>query len=95
MKIGGNFPVVPQGNTNHRPQNTLPVAAHDASEQGFQAPSSIAAFEQTASSSSSARFFKTEGLSAFAQQALSAYQSTESLSSNNPRNHLVGVDVYA
>lgn len=91
MKIGGNFPVIPQSNPNHRVPNTLPVVAQSES---MQAPSSIEAFAKTASSESS-RFFKTEGLSMMAQQALSAYQHTESLSSSNPRNQLVGIDVYA
>ncbi|MBM6551648.1 hypothetical protein [Marinomonas ostreistagni] len=94
MKVGNNFPAVPQSGASARTPNTLPAPINSASAQASRAPSSIEAFAQTASSESS-RFFKTEGLSMQAQQALSAYLHTESLSASNPRNQLVGIDVYA
>ncbi|WP_067216173.1 hypothetical protein [Marinomonas gallaica] len=96
MKIGGNFPVIPQGGANQSARSSVPVVAGQNSEQRSSAmlPSSMQAFER-ASSTESPRFFKVDGLSALAQQAMSAYQSTESLSSNNPRHQLIGIDVYA
>ena len=92
MKISSQFPVVPQTSSPQKPKTTLPVLADAASPAQRLMPSSAQAFE---SASESARFFKTDGLSAFAQQALAAYQRTESLSPNNPRNQLVGIDDYA
>ncbi|WP_067096271.1 hypothetical protein [Marinomonas atlantica] len=96
MNIGGNFPVITQGGATHNARSSVPAVVNQNSEQRSSAflPSSVQAFEQ-ASSSESPRFFKVDGLSALAQQAMSAYQSTESLSSNNPRHLLIGIDVYA
>lgn len=94
MRIDGNFPVVSQAGSSSR--NTLPATAvtNDVKSSGSVALSSIEQFE-SASAQYSERFFKVEGLSNQAKEALSAYQATESLSFSNPRNLLIGVDVYA
>lgn len=95
MKIGGNFPVIPQGGANAQPRSKVPaVASQESNSSSTNLPSPIQSFEQ-ASNAESARFFKVDGLSALAQQALNAYQSTEALSPNNPRHQLIGIDVYA
>ena len=95
MNIGSNFPIIPQTNPNYTSRSqTSTVASQGESSGGSLLPSTIESFEQ-ASSSDSARFFKVDGMSAFAQQAITAYQSTEALSPNNPRHQLIGIDVYA
>lgn len=96
MKIGGHFPVIPQGGANSNARPSVPAVVNQNSQQysSSMLPSPLQAFEQ-ASGADSARFFKVDGLSTIAQQALSAYQSTESLSPNNPRHQLIGIDVYA
>lgn len=94
MRISGNFPVVSQTGSNAR--NTLPVigTADQRGPSGTVAISSVDAFE-SAFSAYSERFFKIDGLSFQTKEALSAYQETQSLSASNPRNLLIGVDVYA
>lgn len=96
MKIGGNFPVIPQNGSDYSRRSKVPAVVSQESQTStaVSLPSSVQSFEQ-ASNTDSNRFFKVEGLSAFAQQAIDAYQSTESLSPNNPRNQLIGIDVYA
>lgn len=93
MKINNHFPVIPNDPSRQKPKPTVPVVA-DSAPQPVLVPSTLDAFEQTAHAES-ARFFKTESFSALAQQALAAYQRTESLSPNNPRHYLVGIDDYA
>ncbi|CUB04931.1 hypothetical protein [Marinomonas fungiae] len=96
MKIGGSFPVIPQGGSDYSSRSKVPAVTNQDRQQGssIPLPSTVQSFEQ-ASSAQSARFFKVDGLSALAQQAIEAYQSTESLSPNNPRHQLIGIDVYA
>lgn len=96
MKIGGDFPVIPQGGSDYSRHAKVPAVVNHESQQssGSLLPSPVQSFEQ-ASSAQSARFFKVDGLSTLAQQAIEAYQSTESLSPNNPRHQLIGIDVYA
>jgi len=97
MKIGGNVPVISQTGSDYRSgSKAVAVVEQGGTRQPSSAlpSSSVERFEQ-AFSSESERFFKVDGLSAFAQQAISAYQSTEALSPSNPRHQLIGIDVYA
>lgn len=97
MMISGNFPVLSQNsagvksNTGARTTTDQPSITNTSITS---VPSNVEAFEQ-ANASQSSRFFRMDGLSAMAQNALAAYQSTEMLSSSNPRNQLIGIDVYA
>ncbi|RDL44723.1 hypothetical protein DN730_10090 [Marinomonas piezotolerans] len=93
MRVDGNLPIVSQ--PRQKTNTTLPaVTASSEPTPLTHSSSPIQQFESYANGESS-RFSKVEGLSAFAQEALSAYQSTQSLASSNPRNLLIGVDVYA
>ncbi len=94
MRIGGNFPVIPQTGSNSRHAPSTSTVFDGRQSSNAMALSTVAEFE-SASSAESERFFKVEGLSSQAKEALSAYQATESLSASNPRNLLIGVDVYA
>lgn len=96
MKVGGNFPVIPQSGADYNARSKVPAVVGQNQQQSTitSLPSPVQSFEQ-ASHAQSARFFKVDGLSALAQQAIDAYQTTESLSPNNPRHQLIGIDVYA
>ncbi|SBS35046.1 hypothetical protein MAQ5080_03057 [Marinomonas aquimarina] len=84
MKIGGNFPAIPQGGSDYSHRAKVPAVVNQEQQSASSSmPSPVQSFEQ-ASSAQSARFFKVDGLSALAQQAVDAYQSTEALSPNNP-----------
>ena len=97
MKIGGNYPVISQTGADYRSSSkAVAVVEQGGPDQSSSTlpSSSVERFEQ-ALGSDSERFFKVDSLSAFAQQAISAYQSTEALSPSNPRHQLIGIDVYA
>lgn len=96
MKIGGNFPAIPQSGVNYTSRSKVPavVEQESSSQPSITEPSTMQSFER-ANRAESANFFKVDSLSAFAQQAINAYQSTEALSPSNPRHQLIGIDVYA
>lgn len=96
MQIQSQFPIVSQptsgraqgaqSNPQHTPQH-LPSTVSPTS--------SLDDFDRLMNSDSASRFRRVDDFSASTQQALSAYQATESLSAANPRNHLIGIDVFA
>ncbi len=95
MQINSQFPVVSQP-THGRTQNA--GYSGNPSQQLVSAkpvPSSVADFDGVMGAESSARFSPYGDFNASTQQALNAYQATESLSSANPRNVLIGIDVFA
>lgn len=99
MQIGSNFPVISNGAGSCSQTPAVVESAESkphSPDSTFSPPSPLGDFERASAHFADAeRFFKVDGLSSLAQQALSAYQTTESLAANNPRNQLVGVDVYA
>lgn len=97
MQIGSQFPISSQPPSNRA---SLPVPVSNSNDRFSDSsvsrlPSSVVDFEQAFQDQSNAKFSRVEGLSASAQAALSAYQETASLSAANPRDALVGVDVFA
>ena len=94
MQIGSQFPAL---QPRVRPTTALVPAfeAKAASQRSFVSPSPQASFASFADVENQARFSRMAELDKFTQSALAAYQQTESLSLDNPRNYLIGVDVFA
>jgi len=64
-----------------------------AADLSVSAP--VSRLEKLHSHDNASRFRRIEGLSAKAQSALQAYHNTEAMAADNPRNQLIGVDVFA
>jgi len=96
MQINSNFPV--QSGFGQLPLSKaiVPVSQGADSTVQFSLPASpLSSFEQAAESQSSSRFSRIEGLDRMTQDAISSYQTTQSLAADNPRNYLIGIDVFA
>ena len=95
MQINSNFPV--HSGFGQLPSKAVVPIDQDKiqAQAGFSLPvSSMFNFEQAAKEQGS-RFSKIEGLDRMTQNAINSYQMTESLAADNPRNYLIGVDVFA
>lgn len=94
MQIGSQLPHIGQSfrplaltnNEANKPKAALPVVS-------AMSPSSQVEFASEYTSKS--RFTRIDSLDFNTQNALSIYELTQSMASNNPRNSLIGVDVYA
>lgn len=96
MRIGSNLPIaVNSGNCSQTPATAGSLYEQSSAPPEALPPSRMEDFEKLSSGIDNERLFRVDALSGTAQQALSAYQATESLASNNPRNQLIGIDVYA
>lgn len=93
MQIGSQFPILPNGRqpTGSPSKAVVPVSRSDTESSPV---SSLVSFEQ-ASSAHQAKFSKVEEMDRWARDALNSYLATESLSGSDPRQYLIGIDVYA
>lgn len=95
MQINSNFPV--HSNFGQLPSKAIVPVDHEKaqSQPSFSLPvSPMSSFEQAAKEQGS-RFSKIESLDRLAQDAINTYQMNQSLAADNPRNYLIGVDVFA
>ncbi|ADZ90403.1 hypothetical protein [Marinomonas mediterranea] len=99
MQVSGQFPVsFKAGATPSR--STLPSTSNGDGSSSQKLPvnvSSVVDFENAfkAQFESRSGFSKVESPDKFAREALQAYESTAALAADNPRNMLIGVDVFA
>ncbi|TDO96369.1 hypothetical protein [Marinomonas balearica] len=99
MQVSGQFPVSFRGNSTSSSSN-LPVAKNGNTHSSSSFPvnmSSLEDFESAFKAQFETRgnFSKVESPDKFAREALQAYESTAALTADNPRNLLIGVDVFA
>ncbi|GAB3488686.1 hypothetical protein [Marinomonas epiphytica] len=95
MQINSQFPVPASGGFSHSlPVTSSPSNAVQAQSLSAQNSSSVQEFDRVMSQQES-RFSPYGQFSFQTQNALNAYQATESLASDNPRASLVGVDIFA
>lgn len=96
MQINSNFPV--QSGFGRFPPSKALVAVDSSSvkekAQFSIPPSSASSFEQ-AYQTENGRFHRMDGFDLNSKDAIASYQATQSLAADNPRNYLIGVDVYA
>jgi hypothetical protein len=94
VRIGSHFPVVSPNQNNQTGRVLTDQGRNSATpSREVASASDVASFETLFAQQP--RFQKIDSLSWLAQNALSAYQATQSLSADNPRNQLIGVDVFA
>lgn len=100
MRINSQLPVAISNNnaiTNQKtgsPDSSV-IKSVPSVNASLPAASSDAHFENVMAGDRSSRFHRIDDLSANAQLALQAYQNTEAMATDNPRNQLIGVDVFA
>ncbi|TBR43432.1 hypothetical protein CBF23_004415 [Marinomonas agarivorans] len=93
MQINPNVAI--HSNVHRLPSRAIVPVNEERPQETFALPTSpLSHFEQAAKEQAS-RFNKVEGLDRLAQEAIDSYTMTQSLAADNPRNYLMGVDVFA
>lgn len=93
MQINPNVAI--HSNIHRLPSKAVVPVGEQKTPETFALPiSPLSHFEQAAQEQTS-KFRKIEGLDRLTQEAIDRYTTTQSLAADNPRNYLIGVDVFA
>jgi len=95
MNIGSQLPVIsnsPNSRSSVSPKTQMSVTEN---KSVMVSPSNQSHFEAVFSTGGNASFSRVDHVDRLTQDALNMYSQNQSLGMDNPRDYLVGVDVYA